>query len=79
MELIKFLMFVIEVFGLIFVIGLLFNLILDVVIIQPIQNRILMKKRIEFMNIINEKLKNNEDIQIEDVQTLEKELEKEKK
>ncbi len=79
MELIKFLMFVIEVFGLIFVIGLLFNLILDVVIIQPIQNRIMMKKRIEFMNIINEKLKNNEDIQIEDVQTLEKELEKEEK
>lgn len=79
MELIKFLIFVIEVFGLIFVIGLLFNLILDVVIIQPIQNRIMMKKRIEFMNIINEKLKNNEDIQIEDVQTLEKELEKEEK
>lgn len=79
MELIKFLIFVLEVFGLIFVIGLLFNLILDVVIIQPIQNRIINQKRIEFMNIINEKLKNNEDIQIEEVQTLEKELEKEEK
>lgn len=60
MDLIMFLIKALEVLGLIFVIGILFNLILDVVIIQPIHNRAANKKKLEMMDLLMQKVKNGE-------------------
>lgn len=60
MDLIMFLVKALEVLGLIFVIGILFNLILDVVIIQPIHNRAANKKKLEMMDLLMQKVKNGE-------------------
>lgn len=62
MELINFLVFLFKVFGLVFVIGLIIDLILDVVIIQPIHNRTLHRKRLELLDVIIDKVKKGEDI-----------------
>lgn len=66
MELINFLIFVVKVLGLIFVIGILFNLILDVVIIQPIHNREANRKKLEMVDALIKKIENGEDIGITD-------------
>lgn len=62
MELINFLVFLLKASGLIFVIGILINLILDTVIINPIINRRIEMKRIKIMDMLIEKVKNGEDI-----------------
>lgn len=62
MGLIEFLIYVVKVFGLIFVIGFLFNIILDTIIINPIQNRRLENRRIKIMDILITRLENGEDI-----------------
>lgn len=67
MELINFLIFVVKVLGLIFVIGILFNLILDVVIIQPIHNREANRKKLEMFDALIKRIENGEDIGITDL------------
>lgn len=62
MELINFLVFLLKACGLIFVIGILINLILDTVIINPIINRRIEMKKIKIMDMLIEKVKNGEDI-----------------
>lgn len=66
MIVIKFLLFLLGVSALIFFIGILINLILDVVIIQPLWNRKANKKKLELLDVIIEKAKNGE-IVTEDV------------
>lgn len=60
MNLIMFLIKTLEVLGLTFVIGMVFNLILDVVIIGPIHNRVAQKQKLEMMKLLMEKVKNGE-------------------
>lgn len=60
LSLIMFLVKALEVLGLVFVIGMLFNLILDVVIIAPIHNRAAQKKKLEMMDLLLQKVKNGE-------------------
>lgn len=75
MIVIDFLVFLAKVFGLIFVIGLLINLILDVVIIQPIENRILQRKRLELLDTIIEKERNGETVTEDTIDELEEKIE----
>ena len=62
MELIKSLIFVLEILGLVFVIGLVVNLILDVVIIDPIMNRKMMIRKAKLFDLLIEKIQKGEDI-----------------
>lgn len=62
MELIGFLIFLIKVFGLIFVIGILANLILDIVIITPIETRLMEKRKRELFDILIKKIEKGEEI-----------------
>ena len=82
MELINFLIFLLKVFGLTFIIGIILNLILDVVIIDPIINRKKAKKELEMFDVVIEKMKKGEDIpnlrmvEIDNAANEEKEIEK---
>lgn len=60
MSLIGFLVFLVKILGLIFAIGLLLDLIFEVVIMTPIRSIGLAKKRKEAADLILDKLKNNE-------------------
>ena len=62
MELIGFLIFLIKVFGLIFVIGILANLILDIVIITPIETSLMEKRKRELFDILIKKIEKGEEI-----------------
>lgn len=76
MVLINSLLFVVKVLGLVFLIGLLFNLILDGIIIKPIMQRAADKKKLEILDIILDKMQNGEIITEDDVDELEEELKK---
>ena len=76
MELVKFLVYTLEVLGLVFIIGILFNLILDAVIIAPIQNRRIARQRAKMIDLVLEKMENGEDIPKFDIDEIEKEIEK---
>ena len=62
MELIKALIFILEVLGLLFVIGVVINLILDVIIIDPIINRKMLIRKAKLFDLLIEKIKNGEEI-----------------
>lgn len=62
MELIKCLIFILEVLGLTFVIGIIINLILDVIIIEPILNRKMLIQKAKMFDLLVQRLKNEEDI-----------------
>lgn len=64
MELIKSLIFILEVLGLVFVIGIVVNLILDILIIEPIMNRKMLIKKAKLYDLAIEKF--NEEEKIED-------------
>lgn len=74
MVLINSLWFVVKVLGLVFLVGLLFNLILDGIIIKPIMQRAADKKKLEILDIILDKMQNGEIITEDDVDELEEEL-----
>lgn len=74
MVLINSLWFVVKVLGLVFLVGLLFNLILDAIIIKPIMQRAADKKKLEILDIILDKMQNGEIITEDDVDELEEEL-----
>lgn len=79
MAVIKFLGMAVAVLALVFVIGVIFNLILDVVIIQPILNRQIFKRKLELMDILNDKISKCESIEKVaelNVDDIEKEIEK---
>lgn len=76
MVLINSLWFVVKVLGLVFLVGLLFNLILDGIIIKPIMQRAADKKKLEILDIILDKMQNGEIITEDDVDELEEELKK---
>ena len=67
MILIEFLVFLLKVLGLAFLVGIILNLLIDVIIINPIENRIMQKKRQELFDVIIERIKNGEDIEIEKI------------
>lgn len=75
MELIKCLIFILEVLGLVFVIGIVINLILDVIIIEPIMKRKMIISKAKLFDLIVEKAKNGEDILNCKVDEIEKEIE----
>ena len=75
MIVIEFLLFLLKVSALVFVIGILINLILDVVIIQPLWNRKANKKKLELFDVIIEKAKNGEIVTEDMVEDLEEEIE----
>jgi hypothetical protein len=62
MELIKSLIFILEVLGLVFLIGLVVDIILDTIIINPILNRKMLIQKARLFDLIIEKMKNGEDI-----------------
>ena len=73
MNLINFLIEVLKASGLIFLIGILFNLIIDVIILKPIQNRAMNKKQEELMDAIIKQIKNG-NITIEDLENFQKNI-----
>lgn len=73
MNLIIFLIEVLKVLGLIFLIGIVFNLIIDVIILRPIQNRIMNKKQEELMDAIIKQIKKG-NITIEDLEKFQKNI-----
>lgn len=62
MELIKSLIFILEVLGLVFLIGVVVDIILDVIIINPILNRKMLIQKARLFDLLIEKMKNGEDI-----------------
>lgn len=74
MNLVAFLILCMKILGLIFVIGLLFNLIIDLVIITPIETRLMEKKKRELFDILIKKVEKGEEIP----NTIELDINKEK-
>ena len=62
MELIKSLIFILEVLGLVFLIGVVVDIILDTIIINPILNRKMLIQKARLFDLIIEKMKNGDDI-----------------
>lgn len=75
MALINYLVYLLKIFGLILVLGILFNLILDVVIIQPIQNRILRGKQVKLFKTLMKKIENGEEISKTDLDLIKEKIE----
>lgn len=75
MGLITFLMQVLEVLGLIFLIGILINLIIDVIIIRPIYIRATNKQKIDLMDSIIKQVKSG-DLKLEQLEEIRKAFEK---
>lgn len=75
MELITFLVQVLEVLGLIFLIGILINLIIDVIIIRPIYIRATNKQKIDLMDSIIKQIKSG-DLKLEQLEEIRKAFEK---
>lgn len=75
MALINYLVYLLKIFGLILVLGILFNLILDVVIIQPIQNRILRGKKVKLFKTLMKKIENGEEISKTDLDLIKEKIE----
>ena len=76
MELIKSLIFILEVLGLVFLIGLVVDIILDTIIINPILNRKMLIQKARLFDLIIEKMKNGEDIQDFSLESVEQEEKK---
>lgn len=76
MELIKSLIFILEVLGLVFLIGLVVDIILDTIIINPILNRKMLIQKARLFDLIIEKMKNGEDIPDFSLESVEQEEEK---
>ena len=74
MELLNFLVFAAKVVGLIFIIGLLLDLIVDVVIMTPIKSIMAARRKKQIMDLIINKLENGEDLEKEDVENMKKEI-----
>ncbi len=75
MGLITFLMQVLEVLGLIFLIGILLNLIIDVIIIRPIYIRATNKQKLDLMDSVIKQLKDG-DLKLEQLEEIRKAFEK---
>lgn len=75
MELIAFLVKTLEVLGLIFLIGILINLIIDVIIIRPIYIRATNKQKIDLMDSIIKQVKSG-DLKLEQLEEIRKAFEK---
>ena len=75
MELIAFLVKTLEVLGLIFLIGILINLIIDVIIIRPIYIRATNKQKIDLMDSIIKQVKSS-DLKLEQLEEIRKAFEK---
>lgn len=75
MELIAFLVKTLEVLGLIFLIGILINLIIDVIIIRPIYTRAANKQKIDLMDSIIKQVKSG-DLKLEQLEEIRKAFEK---
>lgn len=76
MELIKSLIFILEVLGLVFLIGSVVDIILDTIIINPILNRKMLIQKARLFDLIIEKMKNGEDIPDFSLESVEQEEEK---
>ena len=76
MVIINFLWFAIKVLGLVFITGLLLNLILDVIIIEPIMQRAVKRRKLKILDIIIHKMANGEELTKEEVESLDEELKK---
>ena len=61
MVIINCLWFAIKVLGLVFITGLLLNLILDVIIIEPIMQRAVKRRKLKILDIIIHKMANGEE------------------
>lgn len=75
MELIAFLVKTLEVLGLIFLIGILINLIIDVIIIRPIYIRATNKQKIDLMDSTIKQVKSG-DLKLEQLEEIRKAFEK---
>lgn len=75
MELIAFLVKTLEVLGLIFLIGILINLIIDVIIIRPIYTRAANKQKLDLMDSIIKQVKSG-DLKLEQLEEIRKAFEK---
>ena len=75
MGLITFLVQVLEVLGLIFLIGILINLIIDVIIIRPIYIRATNKQKLDLMDSVIKQLKDG-DLKLEQLEEIRKAFEK---
>lgn len=75
MELIAFLVKTLEVLGLIFLIGILINLIIDVIIIRPIYIRATNKQKLDLMDSVIKQLKDG-DLKLEQLEEIRKAFEK---
>lgn len=75
MIVIDFLVFLVKVLALVFAIGFLINLILDAVIIQPIENRIVHRKRLQLIDAIIEKERSGENVTKDTIEEIEEEIE----
>ena len=75
MGLITFLMQVLEVLGLIFLIGILLNLIIDVIIIRPIYIRATNKQKLDLMDSVIKQVKDG-DLKLEQLEEIRKAFEK---
>lgn len=76
MELIKSLIFILEALGLVFLIGLVVDIILDTIIINPILNRKMLIQKARLFDLIIEKMKNGEDIPDFSLESVEQEEKK---
>lgn len=75
MELIVFLVKTLEVLGLIFLIGILINLIIDVIIMRPIYTRAANKQKLDLMDSIIKQVKSG-DLKLEQLEEIRKAFEK---
>ena len=75
MELIAFLVKTLEVLGLIFLIGILINLIIDVIIMRPIYTRAANKQKLDLMDSIIKQVKSG-DLKLEQLEEIRKAFEK---
>ena len=75
MNLISFLVDILKVVGLIFLIGIVVELIVSVLIVTPIKTIIGYKKKSRLLDILMEKVANGEDLTNDDVQELEEKIE----
>lgn len=76
MELIKSLIFILEVLGLVFLIGVVVDIILDTIIINPILNRKMLIQKARLFDLIIEKMKKGEDIPDFSLESVEQEEKK---
>lgn len=76
MELIKSLIFILEVLGLVFLIGVVVDIILDTIIINPILNRKMLIQKARLFDLLIEKMKNGEDIPDFSLESVEQEEKK---